>query len=528
MSRIFISYRRDDSSGHAGRLYDLLSARFGEEHVFMDVRIEPGVDFVETIRGAIATCNVLVAMIGDEWADVRDEHGARRLDDPADFIRLEIETALARPDLMVVPVLVEDAQMPEPDDLPPGLAALARRNAIELSDARWHYDAQRLVAAIEGSFDGPSESPPPRRTASRRPPLRALVAGGLVAVAAIAWFAFGRDGDDGGDRRALVAPSTLPAPPRGWPPTLAVGLVDDPREVGEAPAPELRYRDYDDADLASDAIVRASRAGALPAFAFYELADLARDADVEAGEADGDLTVRGLADRTVMRRWFGRYVAMLRDIGRARAPVVVNLEENLWAFTEATRRPPEQLDVAVRSTDVADLRDPPISARRDDLSEFARVVVALRDELAPDVLLAWNLRDWGSGQVDLTKELSGAEAVKAAARDSARWYEAVGATFDLAFYEARDDSDDVLTHELAAGQLTYLGAFGAATRLRAVLGGIPPSEVGWYLGDDGLPPALNAGVLGMLVSAPERTAADVERYRTAVARYAAAPARLSN
>jgi hypothetical protein len=147
-ANIFISYRRGDSAGHTGRLFDRLSHRF-PERVFMDVdTIQPGIDFVESIEQAVGCCEVVVVMIGREWLSLTDAAGRRRLDDPGDFVRLEIATALAR-DICVIPVLVEGAAMPRPEDLPPDLARLTRRNAIELSDARWTFDVNRLIVAIE-------------------------------------------------------------------------------------------------------------------------------------------------------------------------------------------------------------------------------------------------------------------------------------------------------------------------------------------------------------------------------------------
>jgi len=146
---IFISYRREDAPGHAGRLYDVLSRRFGEEQVFMDLGMELGIDFVEHINKAVGSCRVLVAVIGPRWASTQDAHGRRRLDDPADFIRVEVETGLRRPEVRVVPVLVQGARMPDADELPASLAELARRNALEVSDARWRHDIDRLTSTVE-------------------------------------------------------------------------------------------------------------------------------------------------------------------------------------------------------------------------------------------------------------------------------------------------------------------------------------------------------------------------------------------
>ncbi|MEA2008972.1 MAG: toll/interleukin-1 receptor domain-containing protein, partial [Chloroflexota bacterium] len=104
---IFISYRRVDTAYAAGRLYDRLSARFGEENIFMDVEgLDPGVNFVETIEEAVASCNVLIALIGSQWLTVKAQQGGRRLDNPEDFVRLEIAAALKR-NIRVIPILVQ-------------------------------------------------------------------------------------------------------------------------------------------------------------------------------------------------------------------------------------------------------------------------------------------------------------------------------------------------------------------------------------------------------------------------------------
>ena len=147
-SGIFISYRREDSAGHAGRLYDRLFAHFGPDHLFMDVdRIEPGEDFVQVIETAVGSCDVVLVIIGRRWLTAGDGN-ARRLDNPKDFVRLEIATALKR-DVRVIPVLVADATMPGEHDLPADLAGLSRRNAVELSDLRWNRDVQQLIQVLD-------------------------------------------------------------------------------------------------------------------------------------------------------------------------------------------------------------------------------------------------------------------------------------------------------------------------------------------------------------------------------------------
>ncbi len=152
--QVFISYRREETAGHAGRLYDAMSARFGEPHVFVDVDLDPGVDFVQRIKEAIGACHVLLVVMGPRWAALSDTDGRPRIADPEDFVRLEVETALRRADLTVIPVLVAGAQMPDPDDLPENLRPLARRNALELSDMRWRYDVGRLNATLDELLAG--------------------------------------------------------------------------------------------------------------------------------------------------------------------------------------------------------------------------------------------------------------------------------------------------------------------------------------------------------------------------------------
>ena len=145
-SGIFVSYRRDDSSGHAGRLADRLVEHFGRNRIFVDIdTIEPGEDFVTVIENAVGSCEILIAVIGQKWLSAT---GSGRLDNPNNFVRLEIGTALRR-NIRVIPVLVQRATMPKPQDLPEDLVQLARRNAIELSDLRWQTDVDQLISVLE-------------------------------------------------------------------------------------------------------------------------------------------------------------------------------------------------------------------------------------------------------------------------------------------------------------------------------------------------------------------------------------------
>jgi TIR domain len=145
---IFISYRRHDSEGEAGRLFDDLVEQFGESSVFMDVAaIEVGRDFRKAVDESVANCGVLLAIIGLRWLDEKSEAGQRRLEDPNDFVRIEIASALKR-DIPVVPVLVHGAKMPRADQLPDDLKDLAYRNAVEVTHARWKSDIKLLIRSL--------------------------------------------------------------------------------------------------------------------------------------------------------------------------------------------------------------------------------------------------------------------------------------------------------------------------------------------------------------------------------------------
>ena len=148
MCAIFVSYRRSDSQGEAGRLFDDLVKHFGDNMVFMDVAgIEAGRDFRKVIEENVAGCGVLMVLMGPEWLNARDESGVRRLDDPSDFVRLETASALRR-DIPVIPVLVRGAGMPHAEQLPEDLKELAYRNCCEVTHARWKSDIQLLVDAL--------------------------------------------------------------------------------------------------------------------------------------------------------------------------------------------------------------------------------------------------------------------------------------------------------------------------------------------------------------------------------------------
>jgi len=166
MQSIFISYRREDSEGQAGRLYDDLAARFGEDRVFMDVaRIGAGSDFRKVIEDQVASCTVLLVVIGKRWLDAKDAAGNRRLDSSSDFVRLETVLALKRDGVTVIPVLIGGATMPEAKDLPGELEQLAYRNAAPLSHLRWTSDLDVLVAELRKVLQIDDDAAPLKPTA---------------------------------------------------------------------------------------------------------------------------------------------------------------------------------------------------------------------------------------------------------------------------------------------------------------------------------------------------------------------------
>lgn len=145
---IFISYRRGDSQFAAGRLADALVREFGDARVFRDIDdIRAGADFVDALDHALGACSVMLVLIGNQWLDMRDAHGQRRIDAAGDWVRLEIARAL-QGGIRVVPVLLERTEMPVEESLPEDLKPLSRRQAIQLVDAHWSRDVASLVAAV--------------------------------------------------------------------------------------------------------------------------------------------------------------------------------------------------------------------------------------------------------------------------------------------------------------------------------------------------------------------------------------------
>ena len=146
---IFINYRRDDDAGFTQALYSRLEQAFPSESLFMDVdNIAPGLDFVQVLNDEVARCDVVIAVIGKNWLSVTDETGGRRLDNPEDFVRIEIKSALAQKK-RVIPVLVNDARMPRSTELPETMRAFARCNAARLTHERFRADMAGLIKSLE-------------------------------------------------------------------------------------------------------------------------------------------------------------------------------------------------------------------------------------------------------------------------------------------------------------------------------------------------------------------------------------------
>ncbi|HTN50356.1 MAG TPA: toll/interleukin-1 receptor domain-containing protein [Burkholderiaceae bacterium] len=209
---IFISYRRRDTEGEASRLSEDLRDGLEGVQIFRDVEnIAPGEDFIVALERALDECAVMLVMIGPTWLETRDADGKRRLEDAADWTRLEIATGLKR-DVRVIPVTCRGARMPETKDLPEDLAALARRQAIEIDNNRWRYDVDHLVdrlVQIPGMRKrARTEAAPPSapKPAGSR---KGLIIGGAVA-GVIALWAIGsqmQENVDTGSTRAV--PDTL-------------------------------------------------------------------------------------------------------------------------------------------------------------------------------------------------------------------------------------------------------------------------------------------------------------------------------
>jgi TIR domain len=183
--RIFLSYRRDDSGGQAGRLSDRLVPEFGRDNLFLDIDSIPlGVNFVKRLTAEVAACDILIALIGPRWLDTRNDRNERRIDQPNDFVRIEIAAALQR-DIPVIPALVDGAALPRPELLPDDVKDLALRNGIELHHTSFHSDVDRLIRELQKILRGhvqPS-SPVERRRWPAMTWNKIIIAAGIMGLA---------------------------------------------------------------------------------------------------------------------------------------------------------------------------------------------------------------------------------------------------------------------------------------------------------------------------------------------------------
>jgi CARDB/TIR domain len=200
MPSIFMSYRRrGEGAGYAHRLADRINEHFGEEQLFKDIEdIDAGIDFVEEIIRTVSSSQALIAVVGPTWLTATDAEGQRRLEDPKDFLRLEIRTAIKQ-GIRVIPVLVGGATMPSPEDLPVDLKELSRRNAVELSDTRWNYDVEQLLAALERMGLEPLHGRKKEKRSWKKPVIIAGVSLAVVAAAAASIVVIPRLISSGGD-----------------------------------------------------------------------------------------------------------------------------------------------------------------------------------------------------------------------------------------------------------------------------------------------------------------------------------------
>lgn len=223
---IFISYRRGDTGGHAGRLYDDLVDHFGRNKVFRDIdalQSQLGLDFTEALDRALADSDVVLVLIGPNWLGIPGPDGTRRLDNPEDILHQEISMALARPGTRVIPVLLGGATMPPIAELPAPLKPLARRQAIDISDRRWSFDVAQLIAAIEPLVG--SQREPAVATGRNRGAIATVIAVLLVAAGVGSLFAF--DFLPPGDN---TTPTPEPSPTE-------LAQSNGGTEVGETPSP---------------------------------------------------------------------------------------------------------------------------------------------------------------------------------------------------------------------------------------------------------------------------------------------------
>jgi TIR domain len=224
--KVFLSYRRDDTAGRAGRLADVFATRYGARNVFQDVAAAaPGLDFGERVDAAIANSDVMLVVIGPGWLASPDRDGGRRVDRPDDFVRREVGAALEA-DVRVVPVLVDGAELPPIEELPPELVGLLRRQAVSVRDISWHQDVDDLIRRLEDEEREPLRPARPRWLL----PVGALV---VIAAGIAIYVLVARDDStgDSGDDASEGEPPACPVVDDTW---TTLNFVDvDPVEAIE-------------------------------------------------------------------------------------------------------------------------------------------------------------------------------------------------------------------------------------------------------------------------------------------------------
>lgn len=221
--RVFLSYRRSDAGGYAGRLTDVLLQRLGAKSVFHDVTaISPGEDYTLAIDHALADCDAALVVIGPGWLTATSPQGTRRLFQPDDYVRLELARILSR-DIRAIPVLVGGARLPKAAELPDDLQGLAQRQALVLHDETWRDDVDGLIRSLRGEPAVPGNQ-------RRRwlVPGAALVA--VLGLGAGAWFVWG-SGTGGNSQPATAIPACAQPTGQAW---SAITLSKDRTAVDRA------------------------------------------------------------------------------------------------------------------------------------------------------------------------------------------------------------------------------------------------------------------------------------------------------
>jgi hypothetical protein len=237
MPAIFISYRREDSAGYAGRMHEELEGRLGAGQVFRDAdTLRAGQDFEQAIRRRLEHCHACVVLIGPNWAKSSTETGERRLHQPGDYVCMEIAAALARPDVLIIPVLVGGATMPAAADLPEVIRPLRRRQAITVRDEAWEADMDRLAAALRPAGH---PLPAPVMLAQAVSRWRAWAAYAVIAGAALLVATIVRPGANGGGSSPADGAATTAATNQS--PDGATYAIDAPGTGTEVALEDLIY-----------------------------------------------------------------------------------------------------------------------------------------------------------------------------------------------------------------------------------------------------------------------------------------------